>query len=114
MSWLGAELPVFIGVTLVVFGGASMLMGQALARTWRPMWQILPYGLLLGCADRFITYALFDGDLLALSGFIVACVVLIAMAATSYRISRTTQMVRQYPWIYERAGPMAWREKSKT
>jgi hypothetical protein len=35
---LGGALADFIGVTIVLFGGASFLTGQALASTWRPAW----------------------------------------------------------------------------
>jgi hypothetical protein len=35
---LGSSLPVFIGVTLILFGGAAIMTGHALAGTWRPAW----------------------------------------------------------------------------
>ena len=47
---LGASWPVFIGVTVILFGGAAFLMGQAIGGTWRPAWQNVLYGLLLGLA----------------------------------------------------------------
>ena len=46
--YLGSSIPVFIGVTVVVFGGASWLTGRALAVTWKSLWLALPYGILLG------------------------------------------------------------------
>ncbi len=36
-----------LGVSLVLFGFAAFLMGQAIAETWRPAWQNVGYGLLL-------------------------------------------------------------------
>ena len=36
-----------LALTIVMFGGGGFLMGQALADTWRPWWQILPYSALL-------------------------------------------------------------------
>ena len=61
---IGATLPVFIGVTVILMGGAGFLMGQALARGWRPIWQVFGYSLLLGLADRFLIFALFNGTLI--------------------------------------------------
>ena len=109
---LGTTLPVFIGVTVVLMGFASFMTGQALANTWRPMWQAVPYTLLLGGADRFLTWGLFQGELLLLSGYIVDTLVLIAIALFAYRLTLAHKMVTQYPWIYERVGLLSWREKS--
>jgi uncharacterized protein DUF6867 len=109
---LGASWPVFIGITLILFGGASFLMGQALAETWRPVWQNVIYGAMLAMGDRYITFALFHTDLLSISGYLVHSVVLIAISLFAYRITRAHRMVTQYPWLYERTGLFSWREKS--
>jgi len=106
---LGASVSVFVGVTLLLFGGASWLMGQALAGTWRPVWQAFIYGALIAAVDRFIIFALFEGELLALGPFLLHTLVLIAIALAAYRLTRARRMVSQYPWLYERAGPFAWR-----
>ncbi|MGH6881306.1 MAG: DUF6867 family protein, partial [Hypericibacter sp.] len=42
---LGESIPVFIGLTIILFGGASFMMGQALGETWRPAWQNVVYGM---------------------------------------------------------------------
>ena len=109
---IGATLPVFIGLTVVLMGGAGYLMGQALARGWRPIWQVAGYGLLLGFADRFLTFALFDGALLTPLGYVIDTAVIVALAMVGYRITLAAKMVAQYPWLYRRAGPMNWREKT--
>ena len=49
---LGESWPVFVGLTVCLFGGASFLMGQALGETWRPAWQNVTYGLLLTVGER--------------------------------------------------------------
>lgn len=108
-SLLGASGAVFIGVTLVLFGGASWLMGQAVAGTWRPVWQTFVYGALLATVDRFFIYALFEGELLAPLPYLVHAAVLIAIALLAFRLTRVRRMVSQYPWLYERAGPLSWR-----
>jgi hypothetical protein len=108
----GTTWPVFVGVTIVLFGGAAFLMGQALAETWRPYRQVLLYCLLLGLGDRFVTYALFQGELLSLSGYVIDTLVLMLIASLAYRLTRARKMVSQYPWLYERAGLFTWRDKN--
>ena len=108
---LGTSLDVWIGITLVLTGGASFMMGQAIAQTWRPVWQVLAYGLLLACVSRFFVYALFDGSMLSITGYIADTVVLLALGLLAYRWTRVKQMVTQYPWLYVRAGPFGYRGK---
>jgi len=112
-SLLGTSWPVFIGLTVVLFGGASFLMGQALAETWRPAWQNVLFGLMLGAADRFLNFALFGGELLTITGYVIHSAVLVAIALAAYRLTQAHKMVAQYPWLYERAGLFAWREKAR-
>jgi hypothetical protein len=107
---LGSSLGVFIGLTLIVFGGGAFLTGQTLAEGWKPQWMVYSYGLLLGLGDRFLVFALFGGELLSLSGFIVNTAVLIVIALIAYRMNLARRMVKQYPWLYERSGPFGWRE----
>ena len=107
----GTTWPVFLGMTVVFMGGCSFMTGQALAATWRSAWFALPYCILLGCGDRFLVYALFQGRLLLLSGYLGDTAILLAIALVAYRLTRTRQMVSQYPWLYERAGPFGWRER---
>lgn len=111
-SILGTTLPVYIGINIFFIGFAAYMTGQAIATTWRPMWQIFPYSILLGFASRFMTYALFGGPLLHLSGFIVGTVTIFAICCLGYFISRATVMVRQYPWLYRRSGLFGWTEKN--
>ncbi|HET6469954.1 MAG TPA: hypothetical protein VFG43_16390 [Geminicoccaceae bacterium] len=113
MEWLlGNDLRVFLGLTVVLFGGAAFIMGQALAESWRPAWQNVTYGLLMGVADRFLSYALFGESLLSIPGYLASVVVIVSIALLAYRLARTRRMVSQYPWIYERAGPFNWRERA--
>jgi hypothetical protein len=107
---LGVTWPVFIGVVVCLFGFAALMTGQALAQTWRPAWQLVPYSLLLALGTQFFGWALFEGRLL-LVGWLIDAAVLFAMAFLAYRITRVHKMVAQYPWLYERAGLFGWREK---
>jgi hypothetical protein len=108
---LGATPAAFLGLTLLLFGGAAAATGRALARHWRPAWQTLPYAALLGAGDRFLLYALFDGELLSASGYVIGALILLALALLAYRLTLVRAMVRQYPWLYETAGPLSWRRR---
>ena len=108
---LGGEIGPFFTMTVVLFGGAAFLTGQAVAQSWRPGWQILPAALLLAAADRFFLYALFAAELASLSGFLIAAAMLGAILLAAYYLTRARKMVQQYPWLYERRGPFGWREK---
>src|SRR3546814_5991910 len=66
---LGGPAGAYLGLVVVLIGGAAFLTGQAVATSWKPVWQVVLYGLLLAMAGRFLLFALFDGDLLALPGF---------------------------------------------
>ena len=108
---LGASLPVFIGVTLILMGFAAFMTGQALASTWRPMRQAVFYAFLLGLPDRFLTWGLFQGELLSLPGYLIDSLILMVIALAAYRMTQARRMASQYPWIYERTGLFSWREK---
>ncbi len=105
------DLLITLFVTAIIVGFAAFMTGQALANTWRPAWQMLPYGLMLGLTDRFLVWGLFGGDGLSVSGYVIDTAYLIAVGFAAYRLTRARRMVTQYPWLYERAGPFGWRDK---
>jgi hypothetical protein len=108
---LAGDPAVFALFTVVVMGGAGYLTGQAVAGTWRPPWQAVLYALLLGAADRFLVFALFGGSLLSVRGYLVDTAVILALTMAAYRLTLARRMVRQYPWLYERAGLFRWRRR---
>ncbi len=69
--------------------------------------------LMLGAGVRFLHFALFSAHILALESYLVDTLYLVAVASISFRITRTNQMARQYPWLYERTGPFTWRERNR-
>lgn len=107
---VGSTVPVFIGVTVVLFGGAGWMAGRALATAWQPLGYVIPYGVLMGLGARFLTFALFHGKLLSWSGYLLSTMVIIILMCVAYRFYYTRQMVRQYPWMYERRWLFTWRE----
>ncbi|MFQ6022480.1 MAG: DUF6867 family protein [Acidiferrobacterales bacterium] len=110
-SLLGTSYAVFVGMTIFVMGFAAYMTGQALATTWKPMWHPVFYCILLGFADRFLTFGLFDGELLSLTGYLIDTAVLIMISLFAYRLNQARKMVSQYPWLYERTGLFTWRQK---
>ena len=110
MSLIGSSPGVFLGLTLVFMGGCAVMTGQALAGTWRPAWQLPPYGLLLGAADRFLAFALFHQPLLSPAGFLVDAALLTVIGGLAFRLTRARQMASQYPWLYRRRGLFGWRQ----
>jgi NO-binding membrane sensor protein with MHYT domain len=103
---------IFVLVTIVLGGGAAALAGRAIARTWRPWWQVVVYAAILGLAVRFIHFALFEATLLSLHYYLVDGAVCLVLAGVGFRAARARQMVRQYPWLYQPAGLLRWRRKS--
>jgi hypothetical protein len=105
-TWAGLVI-----VTVIMMGGAAWMTGRAIANTWRPLWQVFPYALLLGATDRFVDWALAGAELLSWTGFLVDTAFLIAVGVAANRATRARKMVAQYPWLYEAAGPFAWKRK---
>jgi hypothetical protein len=105
-SWLQVVL-----ITGVIGGGAAWQAGRAIAHTWRPFWHVIGYMALLGAAVRFIHFALFEADLLAPLSYAADTAFLLAVGGLAWRVTRTTQMVTQYAWLYERTSPVTWRQR---
>ena len=102
----------FLVLTVLIGGAGAFLSGRGLARGWKPFWRVFAYTALLAAAVRFFHYALFNGTLLSLHYYLVTYMVLIAAAMLGYRMTRTTQMVTQYRWLYERTSPLSWRDRA--
>ena len=103
---------IFLIMTVIIGGGVAFMSGRGLASKWRPVWMAVAYMIPLGLALRFFHYALFEGNLLSLRFFMTDTLVLVAGTLLGYRLTRVQQMVSQYPWLYERAGPLAWRSRN--
>jgi hypothetical protein len=115
-----------LALTILLFGGAAIMMGNAIADTWRPWWQNIAYGALLAIGDQFLAFSLFDGPFFvdslvssdggplghAILVYLVDTIIICALALLAYRVTLARKMVSQYPWLYERAGLLGWRAKS--
>ena len=112
MNWLSDDgLRVFLVLTVILGGGAAFLAGRGLARSWKPFWRVFFYMALLAAAIRFFHYALFEGSLLSPYYYLDTYAVLLAASSLGFRTMRTTQMVTQYRWLYQRTSPLTWRDR---
>ncbi len=105
------SIGVFFLLTVVLGGGAAFLAGRSLAKDWRSLNSLLLFMIPLGAGVRFLHFALFQHPLFSLSHFITTTLILMAFALLGYRLKRVSQMIIQYPWLYERSGLLTWREK---
>ncbi len=108
------DFMVFLFLTVIIFGGASFLMGQAIAETWRPLWQNIVYGALLVAVERFLARALFQAPPFNVAAILLNAAVIIGFALLAYRLTQVRKMVSQYPWLYERRGLFSWRDRPTT
>ncbi|MEO0637040.1 MAG: DUF6867 family protein [Pseudomonadota bacterium] len=103
---------VFFFLTGVVAGGISWMTGRAIASTWRPLWQMFAYSVLLAAATRFMHFALFEGTLLSFQFLLVDWIVLAIIGFLGFRFTRARQMQLQYSWEWETSSPFSARRKS--
>jgi branched-chain amino acid transport system ATP-binding protein len=111
-DFLDVHPAVFGLFTVGIMGGAGFMTGQAVASTWRPVWQAVAYSLLLGIANRFFVFALFEGPLLSVRALTLDTVVIMVICLIGYRVTRVSKIVAQYPWRYERKGYFNFRTRS--
>lgn len=102
----------FLLVTCLMGGWAAWMTGRAIAITWRPYGQAVLALAVLAWAVRFIHYALFEGTLASLHYYVADAVVILAIGSLGYRVTRARQMTTQYRWLYERTGPLTWRDRA--
>jgi hypothetical protein len=102
----------FVLLTLVIGGGAAWRTGQAVAQNWGELWPVVAYTALLAAGIRFLHFALFGGLLLSLPSYLVDFALLAVIALVGYRVRRTRHMTEQYGWMFERSGPLTWRDRS--
>jgi hypothetical protein len=111
-GWLDTGVWVFLFVTVILGGAAAYASGRAIARAWQSIALLVFYCALLACAVRFLHFALFDGTLLSMRSWLTDFAVMLAAGLLGFRLTRVGQMVTQYPWLYERAGPFGWRARA--
>jgi hypothetical protein len=103
---------VFFLLTVVLGGGAAYMAGRSLALGWKSPVVLCIYMLMFGAGIRFLHFALFQGALSSVLYYITHSAILVAFALLGYRLTRVNQMIQKYPWLYEKSGPLAWRDKT--
>ncbi len=98
----------FVFLIVILGGAGAVASGRAVASTWRSYLSVPPYMVVLAAVLRFLNYALFGGDLLSVSGFIIALVLTLVASAYGYRSCRAQQMAMQYSWLFQKSGPLGW------
>jgi hypothetical protein len=92
--------------------GAAWMTGRSIAQEWKPIWNVVMSGIVLGAGLRFLHFALYEAQFLSFSRFIADSVVMIIACWVGYQFTRTNQMTQQYYWLYEKVTPLSWRAKS--
>ncbi len=101
----------FVFVSVLLGGGAAYLAGRGIAKSWEPAWKAAVWMVPLAAAVRFIHFALFSGTLASAHYYAVDLAILVVLALAGHRRTMARQMVRQYGWLIERAGPFSWRPR---
>ena len=104
---------VFLALTIVLGGAAAIATGRAIAQTWRPIWHLFPYMLILSAAIQFLHYALFAENLLSIQFYLVSVGITLLGAGLGYHRMRALQMATQYSWAFRQTGPLGWSENSR-
>lgn len=104
----------FLFVTWLLGGWAAWMTGRACAQTWRPYASLVVYLLALGVGIRFIHHALFLGTMFSFHYYVVDTIVLLIFGTIGFNYTMTNQMVTQYYWLYERASPLTWKQKTSS
>ena len=103
---------VFLGLTVILGGMMCKTSGEALAKQWRPMWQILPVGFFLALILQFLHYALFYENILVLQFLMVKFCVAIIFIGYGYVRMRREQMIKQYSFRFIKKGYFLWEKKA--
>lgn len=100
----------FVILTLGLGGWTARVAGAKLASSWRPVY-LLPLAILpLGAGIRFLHYSLYDSTLFSTHYFLADYAFVLGFATWGYFTKRSELMNGLYPWMFQRYGPVAWRE----
>ena len=105
------NLWIFLIMTMFFGGGAAFLAGRGLAIKWRSVWTAVLAMIPPTLGLRLLHCALSGADLTSLHYLVTDFIILLALCLLGYRMTIAQKMVRQYPWLYETAGPLGWKNK---
>ncbi len=105
------DLLIFIIMTIMIAGGCAFMSGRSLALSWKPLGLLICYMAIFGVAVRFLQWGLFRGTLMSPYYYLADTVVLAAIASLAWQLTRTSQMVTKYHWLYRRTSPLSWAKR---
>ncbi len=113
MSLFIEQNPIIFFVLTIVMGcGGAFMAGKSLASGWKPLWLVFVYMVPFTAGMRFLNFALFEYNLTSMQYFLTQGLLFAGAAYLGYRLKRVAQMTTQYPWLYERSGPLSWKSKA--
>ena len=66
----------------------------------------------LGVVMRFLHHALFDGPFINGFYYVFDVVLLLVFSSIGFRMRRTSQMVNNYYWLYDRTSAFSYKKKN--
>ena len=97
----------------LIGGGAAWLTGRAIAQTWRPLWHVVVYMAAARRGGALRAFRAVRGRRCCRrASYAADTLYLLAVGALAWRMTRAAQMATQYYWLYERTGPLTWRERA--
>ena len=99
-------------VFLVLCAAGAWMVGKSVASDWKGLGSLVAFTLLLGLGARFLHFALYEAVFISPIRYIVDTGLFLLVSYLGFRFTRTNQMTRQYHWLYEKASPISWRNRS--
>ncbi|MNU81855.1 hypothetical protein D3C71_715260 [compost metagenome] len=85
--------------------------GRSVADGWGGYTRVVIYTLALGLVMRFLHYALFNGPFINGFYYVFDVVLLLVFSSIGFRMRRTSQMVNNYYWLYDRTSAFSYKKK---
>lgn len=99
------------GLVVLIGFWTAWRTGKAVAEGWGEWPRVFVYTVFLAGALRFMHHALFAGPMLNATYYLMDLVLLLVFSTAGFRVRRTTQMVENYYWLYDRSSVFAWKKK---
>lgn len=99
------------GIVVALGFWTAWRTGKSVADGWDNYPRVVIYTLLLGVVLRFLHHALFAGPMLSGFYYVMDVVMLLIVSSASFRIRRTSQMVNNYYWLYDRNSAFSYKKK---
>jgi hypothetical protein len=85
--------------------------GRAIAENWQGLPMVVVASLGLGFMMRFLHFSLFGGPFVSPFYYLLDVLLLAGFAFIGFQARRTSQMVDNYYWLYDRTSYLSWKKK---